>query len=107
MVNLLHLLNLRHRHVRRARRRPVPIPTGLPATDAVFLLLRRMRMPFIVLITTFSIATLGMTLVPGKDVNGNTYHLTPFDAFYQMTMTVTTVGFTEPRMPSATRSACG
>lgn len=95
MVNLLHLLNLRHRHVRRARRRPVPIPTGLPATDAVFLLLRRMRMPFIVLITTFSIATLGMTLVPGKDVNGNTYHLTPFDAFYQMTMTVTTVGFTE------------
>lgn len=95
MVNLLHLLNLRTRRVRRAARKAVPIPTGLPATDAVFLLLRRMRTPFIVLIVTFSVATTGMTFMPGRDTAGHTYYLTPFDAFYQMTMTVTTVGFTE------------
>ncbi|GAB3587999.1 NAD-binding protein [Calidifontibacter terrae] len=95
MVNLLHLLNLRTRNVRRARRAPVPIPTGLPTTDAVFLLLRRMRMPFIVLVATFNFATLGMTLMPGKDDAGHTYYMTPFDAFYQMMMTVTTVGFSE------------
>lgn len=95
MVNLLQLLNLRTRKVRRVRRTPVPIPTGLPTTDAVFLLLRRMRMPFIVLVATFNFATLGMTLMPGEDAQGHTYYMTPFDAFYQMMMTVTTVGFSE------------
>lgn len=95
MVNLLHLLNLHTRQVRRPRVKPVPIPTGLAATDAIFLLLRRMRVPFAVLIATFSIATFGMTLMPGTDASGHPYRLTPFDALYQMTMTVTTVGFTE------------
>lgn len=101
MVNILSILNRRSRAVtqRRARRRPVPIPTGLPTTDAVFLVLRRMRTPLIVLITTFSIATLGMTFIPGTDADGNPYKLSAFDALYQMTMTVTTVGFTEAPYP--------
>lgn len=99
MVNLLHLLNLRTRNVRPGRRRAVPIPTGVPTTDAVFLLLRRMRAPFVVLIITFTTAMIGMSLIPGRDSEGNPYHFTLFDALYQMTMTVTTVGYTEAPYP--------
>lgn len=99
MVNLMHLLNLRTQQIRRARRKPVPIPTGLPETDAVFILLRRLRAPFIVLIVNFSVSTVGLTFMPGVDADGKPYYLTPFDAFYQMTMTVTTVGYTEAPYP--------
>lgn len=99
MVNLLHLLNLRTRTVPMGRRKVVPIPTGVPRTDAVFLLLRRMRAPFVVLIFTFTVAMIGMTLIPGRTADGKPYHFTMFDAFYQMTMTVTTVGYTEAPHP--------
>ena len=83
------------------RRRPAArpaasaIPTTVPTTEVIFLIMRRMRAPLIVVITTFSFCTAGMMLMPGVDPQGNPYRLNLFDAFYQMTITLTTVGFTE------------
>jgi hypothetical protein len=47
----------------------------------VFLVLRRMRVPLIVLITIFAVSVLGLTLVPGQDAAGRPAHLGIFDAF--------------------------
>ena len=81
------------------RRAPTPIPTTVPTTEAIFLITRRMRLPLIVVITTFSFCTAGMMFIPGVDPDGNPYRLNIFDAFYQMTITLTTVGFTEAPYP--------
>ena len=81
------------------RQAPSDIPTTVPTAEAVFLILRRMRAPLIVVITTFSFCTAGMMLMPGVDPEGNPYRLNVFDAFYQMTITLTTVGFTEAPYP--------
>lgn len=95
----MHLMNLRTRRVRMGRRKVVPIPTGVPTTDAVFLLMRRMRAPFVVLIVTFTVSMIGLSLIPGRTADGKPYKYTLFDAFYQVTMTVTTVGYTEAPHP--------
>ncbi|MCB0932393.1 MAG: NAD-binding protein [Mycobacterium sp.] len=71
----------------------------MPTTEVIFLVLRRMRAPLIVVIATFSFCTVGMMLMPGVDPQGNPYRLNIFDAFYQMTITLTTVGFTEAPYP--------
>lgn len=94
-LNLVHLWTRR----RGVRRNPVDIPTSAPTNDAVFLLLRKMRAPLIVVITVFSFCTAGMMLVPGVDPQGHPHRLNLFDAFYQMTITLTTVGFTEAPYP--------
>jgi len=65
--------------------------------DSVFLLLRRLRAPLIVLIATHAVAVLGLTLITGADVNGNPAPpLDFFHAFYFITYTATTIGYTEP-----------
>jgi Trk K+ transport system NAD-binding subunit len=61
--------------------------------------MRRMRMPIIVVITMFSFCTAGMMLMPGVDPEGNPHRHNVFDAFYQMAITLTTVGFTEAPYP--------
>ena len=54
MGNPLLSLNLRPwRRASGLRRRRVEIPTDLPSTDAVFLVLRRMRQPLIALLLVF------------------------------------------------------
>ncbi len=73
----------------------VGVPTTVQNTDAVFLVLRRMRAPLVVLIAIFAVAVAGMTLIPGVDADGNTYRMTVFDAFYFMSYTATTIGFGE------------
>jgi Trk K+ transport system NAD-binding subunit len=75
------------------------IPTAVPTTEVIFLIMRRMRMPLLVVVTTFSFCTAGMMLMPGVDPDGNPYRLNIFDAFYQMTITLTTVGYTEAPYP--------
>ncbi len=82
-----------------ARRAPIDIPTTVPTTEVIFLIMRRMRAPLIVVITTFSFCTAGMMFMPGTDPEGNPHRLNIFDAFYQMTITLTTVGFTEAPYP--------
>ncbi len=65
--------------------------------SVIFLLLRRLRGPLIFGIVSHAIAVLGLTLIPGADVNG---HPAPpldfFHAFYFITYTATTIGYTEP-----------
>ncbi|HTM84764.1 MAG TPA: NAD(P)-binding protein, partial [Mycobacterium sp.] len=94
MPNPLHLYNFWTPRRANRPRRAIAIPTTVPA-DVIFLVMRGMRAPFIVVVTTFSICTAGMMFMPGTDVNGNPYRLTIFDAFYQMTITLTTVGYSE------------
>lgn len=96
MNNPLLMLSTRDR-VRRQilRRRAVAIPTEVPGTDAIFLVLRRMRAPLIVLVTIFTVSVVGLSLMPGMDADGNPHRLTMFDAFYVMSYTATTIGFGE------------
>jgi voltage-gated potassium channel len=77
------------------RRWRVPVASAKQATDTIFLVLRRMRAPLIVLIVIFAVSTLGLTLVPGEDDAGQRYYMGFFDAFYFMSYTASTIGFGE------------
>ena len=80
---------------RTLRRRFVRVPAPEPATDAVFLALRRMRAPLIVVVAVFTVSVFGLTAIPGLDGDGNPYRMTVFDAIYFMSYTATTIGFGE------------
>src|SRR5215211_1250986 len=83
----------------RGRRRRVAIVTGAQASATIFLVLRRMRAPLIVLIVIFAITVLGLTLIPGQDAEGRPWHMGFFDAFYVMSYTASTIGFGEIPYP--------
>ncbi len=76
-------------------------PVG-PSTTAIFLVLRRMRAPLIVLISLFSVSIAGLTLMPGVDADGQPWRMDPFEAFYFMSYTATTIGFGEIPYPYTT-----
>jgi voltage-gated potassium channel len=61
----------------------------------VFLILRRMRVPLLVLIGVYAISVLGLVLLPGIDAEGRPYRLDFFHAFYIVTYTITTIGYGE------------
>ncbi len=61
----------------------------------IWLVLRRMRLPLLVLICVYSIAVLGMVLMPGIEQNGQTTHMDFFHALYFVSYTSTTIGFGE------------
>ncbi len=62
-----------------------------------FLILRRMRAPLIFVIASHAVAVLGLTMIPGADTGGKPAPpLDFFHAFYFITYTATTVGYTEP-----------
>lgn len=63
------------------------------------MIMRRMRTPFILLITAYNIAILGMILIPGVDDKGNPLHMSIFHAFYFVSFTATTIGFGEIPFP--------
>ncbi|GAB2680920.1 NAD-binding protein [Thalassiella azotivora] len=65
------------------------------STETIFLVLRRMRAPLIVLIVIFAVSVLGLSLVPGVDDAGEWHTLGFFNAFYVMSYTATTIGFGE------------
>ena len=65
----------------------------------IWLILRRMRQPLLVLIGVYSIAILGMVLVPGVEQNGQTTRMDFFHAMYFVSYTSTTIGFGE--LPTA------
>lgn len=61
-----------------------------------FLILRRMRAPLIVLIVFYTVAVLGLTLVPGANADGTPAPpMSFFHAFYFISYTATTIGFGE------------
>jgi voltage-gated potassium channel len=84
---------------RPVRRRRVPMASANQASATIFLVLRRMRAPLIVLIVIFSVSTLGLTLIPGQDATGRPWRMGFFDAFYVMSYTASTIGFGEIPYP--------
>ncbi len=77
------------------QRAVVRASTATQASATIFLVLRRMRVPLIVLIVIFAVSVLGLSIVPGEDEAGRTTRMTFFEAFYFMSFTATTIGFGE------------
>ncbi|RBY90486.1 potassium transporter TrkA [Blastococcus sp. TBT05-19] len=86
------------RRVRRATFR-VAAASAAQASATVFLIMRRMRTPLIVLIVIFAVSVLGLTVIPGEDGDGGPRRMSFFDAFYVMSYTATTIGFGELPYP--------
>ena len=64
-------------------------------SNILWIIVRRMRTPLIVIIVTFAISITGMVIIPGVDANGNVYHMSFFDATYFVTFMASTIGFGE------------
>jgi voltage-gated potassium channel len=73
----------------------MPHASATEASETIFLVLRRMRTPLIVLIVIFAVSVLGLKLIPGQDAQGHPWRLGFFDAFYIMSYTASTIGFGE------------
>ncbi len=63
------------------------------------IVIRRIRIPLIVLITAYAVSIVGMMLAPGIDDNGQRWHMGFFDAFYFVSFMATTIGFGEIPFP--------
>lgn len=69
-------------------------------SDVFYLILRRMRFPFILLVSVYSVCVAGFAMIPGTDAAGNpTSPMTLFEAFYVVSYTATTIGFGEVPQP--------
>ncbi|MFV1992758.1 MAG: TrkA family potassium uptake protein [Acidiferrobacterales bacterium] len=64
-------------------------------TSIVYILLRRLRAPLVVLISVYAISIIGMTLIPGVDDQGKPWRMDFFHAFYFVSFMGTTIGFGE------------
>lgn len=67
--------------------------------NVIYLLLRRMRKPLIVLICTYAVSVLGLVLVPGMDNLGRPWRMDFFHAFYFVSFMGSTIGFGEIPYP--------
>ena len=72
-----------------------PLLPDVQASASIFLILRRMRAPLIILVLIFAVSVLGLSLIPGVDAAGQRWRMSIFDAFYFMSFTATTIGFGE------------
>lgn len=61
----------------------------------LLLFLRRMRYPLIAIILIFSVSVVGLTLIPKTEPDGTVVRMSLFDAFYVVSYTATTIGFSE------------
>ena len=75
------------------------IESSSQASSTIFLVMRRMRAPLIILIVIFSISVIGLTLIPGIGPDGQPARISLFEAFYFMSYTATTIGFGELPWP--------
>ncbi len=72
------------------------MPRATSEIDSIiFLILRRMRAPLLTLIVLYSIAIVGLMLIPGQHVDGTPTQLSFFHAFYFVSYMSTTIGFGE------------
>ncbi len=67
--------------------------------NIIYLLLRRLRVPLIVIILSYSISILGLVLMPGIDDQGQPWHMSLFHAFYFVSFMASTIGFGEIPYP--------
>lgn len=67
--------------------------------NVISLLLRRMRLPLIILISTYAISVVGLTLIPGIDDQGNPWRMDFFHAIYFVSFLGSTIGFGEIPYP--------
>lgn len=67
--------------------------------DIVWLTMRRMRTPLVVMILVYSLSVSGMALIPLEDAAGHSYRVGLLDAAYFVAIMATTIGFGE--IPSA------
>ncbi len=67
--------------------------------NIIYLLLRRMRVPLIVIILSYAISILGLVLIPGMDDQGNPWQMSFFHAFYFVSFMGSTIGFGEIPYP--------
>jgi len=63
--------------------------------NLVYLLLRRMRLPLVIIILSYAISVLGLVLIPGIDDQGNPWQMSFFHAFYFVSFMASTIGFGE------------
>jgi len=57
--------------------------------------LRYLRKPFFAIVIVYAVGIIGMSLIPGRDAQGNVEHMNLFHSFYFFTYTATTTGFGE------------
>lgn len=63
--------------------------------SAVFVALRRLRAPIVLLVVIFAVGIVGLALIPGTDATGRPWRMSIFDALYFMSYTASTIGFGE------------
>jgi len=63
--------------------------------DILWLTMRRIRLPLILLLLVFGVSMFGMMLIPGQDAEGNVYYLNFLEAAYFVAFMSTTIGFGE------------
>ena len=63
--------------------------------NIIWLTMRRMRTPLIVMILVYSLSVFGMVLIPGQDEAGRTVQVSFLDATYFIASMATTIGFGE------------
>ncbi len=67
--------------------------------NIIYLIIRRMRTPLLALVITYSVAVLGLVLIPGLDADGNPWRMDFFHAFYFVSFMASTIGFGEIPYP--------
>jgi voltage-gated potassium channel len=63
--------------------------------DTIWLTMRRMRTPLIVMILVYVMSVMGMVLIPGEDAQGNAIQVGYLDAAYFIAIMASTIGFGE------------
>lgn len=90
------------------------ITPGNRTRHGIFILLRRLRQPMVVLIGVYAVAVLGFTLMPGVTPDGQPWRMSFLHAFYFVSFLGTTIGlgeipypFSDPQRLWATASIYG
>ena len=74
-------------------------------SQIIYLILRRLRTPLIVLVCVYAVSVLGFVLIPGVDDQGNPWKMDFFHAFYFVSYMGSTIGFGELPYPFYRRPA--
>ena len=67
--------------------------------DVIYMILRRLRVPLILLIVVYAVSIFGLAFAPGVDPDGKPWRMGFFHATYVISYTATTIGFGELPYP--------